>query len=45
MKAEWDGEETGEEEIVIVTFWGCRDVDDAVNEIYCVRTHFHSYVK
>jgi len=41
MKEEWEGEEMGEEEIVIVTFWGFRNVGDAVNEIYCVRTHFH----
>jgi len=22
-------------------FWGCREVGDAVNKIYCVATHFH----
>jgi len=38
---QWDGEETEVEEILIVTFWGCRDAGDAVNEIYCVPTHFH----
>jgi len=21
-------------------FWGCREVGDAVNEIYCVPNHF-----
>jgi len=25
-------------------FWGCREVGDAVNEIYCVATHFHLYI-
>jgi len=32
----------------IVSFWGCREcreVGDAVNEIYYVPTHFHLYVK
>jgi len=24
----------------LVKVWGCRDVD-AINEIYCVPTHFH----
>jgi len=37
-----DGEETGVKGILIVTFWGCRDVD-AVNEIYCIPTHFHPF--
>jgi len=34
-------EETGEDEIVIVCFGRCREVGDAVNEIYCVPNHFH----